>query len=377
VWGIYLVFLPLILLFSFKKKYRESIPARFFLWRNPPLPENRIWFHACSFGETRALKPLIKAFGEEETALTTTTQTGYSEAKKLAKAVRYLPFEPLLWFWIKPQKALVVMEAELWYLLFYLAKRRGAKTFLINARISDRSYRNYRRIGWFYRKIFSQIDAVYAQSEKDKVRLEELGAVNVQVTGNIKLAQPAKPTKLYPKPAGIVVTAASTHEGEEAGIVKAFIAWRERHPDAKLIVVPRHPERFDRVAVMLEKASSQHGLRFGRWSETASLEYDIVLVDTMGELVNMYAISDIVVLGGAFAPVGGHNPAEVLPFGCRLVSGYEIFNQQAMFSAVEGAIFSDLDDLTKALDAALAAEPLRLKTPLSLEPVLKGIRDVV
>ncbi|WP_300364680.1 lipid IV(A) 3-deoxy-D-manno-octulosonic acid transferase [Hydrogenimonas sp.] len=377
VWGIYLVFLPLILLFSFKKKYRESIPARFFLWRNPPLPENRIWFHACSFGETRALKPLIEAFGEEETALTTTTQTGYSEAKKLAKAVRYLPFEPLLWFWIKPQKALVVMEAELWYLLFYLAKRRGAKTFLINARISDRSYRNYRRIGWFYRKIFSQIDAVYAQSEKDKVRLEELGAVNVQVTGNIKLAQPAKPTKLYPKPAGIVVTAASTHEGEEEGIVKAFIAWRERHPDAKLIVVPRHPERFDRVAVMLEKASSQHGLRFGRWSETASLEYDIVLVDVMGELVNMYAISDIVVLGGAFAPVGGHNPAEVLPFGCRLVSGYEIFNQQAMFSAVEGAIFSDLDDLTKALDAALAAEPLRLKTPLSLEPVLKGIRDVV
>ncbi len=377
MWGIYLVFLPLILLFSFKKKYRESIPARFFLWRNPPLPENRIWFHACSFGETRALKPLIEAFGEEETALTTTTQTGYSEAKKLAKAVRYLPFEPLLWFWIKPQKALVVMEAELWYLLFYLAKRRGAKTFLINARISDRSYRNYRRIGWFYRKIFSQIDAVYAQSEKDKVRLEELGAVNVQVTGNIKLAQPAKPTKLYPKPAGIVVTAASTHEGEEEGIVKAFIAWRERHPDAKLIVVPRHPERFDRVAVMLEKASSQHGLRFGRWSETASLEYDIVLVDVMGELVNMYAISDIVVLGGAFAPVGGHNPAEVLPFGCRLVSGYEIFNQQAMFSAVEGAIFSDLDDLTKALDAALAAEPLRLKTPLSLEPVLKGIRDVV
>ncbi|WP_286336310.1 lipid IV(A) 3-deoxy-D-manno-octulosonic acid transferase [Hydrogenimonas cancrithermarum] len=377
MWGLYLLFLPIILLFSFKKKYRRSIPARFFLWHNPPLPEGRIWFHACSFGETRALKPLIEALDADEVALTTTTQTGFEEAKKVAETVRYLPFEPLLWLWVRPQKVLVVMEAELWYLLFYLAKRSGAKTMLINARISDRSYRSYLRFAWFYRKIFANIDEVYAQSETDKRRLLELGAKDVKVTGNIKLAQPAKATRRYAKPEGIVVTAASTHEGEEEGILDAFVAWKKRHPDAKLLLVPRHPERFGKVAAVAESAAREAGLSFSRWSEEAALDADIVLIDAMGELVNFYAISDIVVLGGAFVPVGGHNPAEVIPFGCRLVSGREIFNQKAMFSAVEGAIFCDLETLETALDRALEGEPLRLETAVSLEPLFEGMANVV
>ncbi len=290
--------------------------------------------------------------------------------------MRYLPFEPLLWFWVRPQKVLAVMEAELWYLLFYLAKRRGAKTMLINARISDRSWRSYRRFAWFYRKIFLWVDEVYAQSETDRERLETLGAKRVVVTGNIKLAEPAKAAKRYPKPSGIVVTAASTHEGEEEGILDAFLRWREGHPDAKLLIVPRHPERFEKV-FGLARAAAGEALRVGRWSQTRSLEADIVVIDVMGELVNFYAVSDIVVLGGAFAPVGGHNPAEVLPFGCRLVSGREIFNQKAMFAAVEGAIFCDLADLAEALERAVEAEPLRLKQRVSLEPILRGIADVV
>jgi len=377
VCGFYLLFLPFLALFSFKKKYRRSIPSRFFLWNNPPIPEGRIWFHACSFGETRALKPLIEALDADEVALTTTTQTGFEEAKKVAETVRYLPFEPLLWLWVRPQKVLVVMEAELWYLLFYLAKRRGAKTMLINARISDRSYRSYLRFAWFYRKIFANIDEVYAQSETDKRRLMELGAKDVKVTGNIKLAQPAKATRRYAKPKGIVVTAASTHEGEEDGILDAFVAWKRKHPDAKLLVVPRHPERFDKVAAMAESAARKAGLSFSRWSEESSLEADIVIIDVMGELINFYAISDIVILGGAFVPVGGHNPAEVIPFGCRLISGREIFNQKAMFSSVEGAIFCDLEMLETALNQALKGEPLRLKTAVSFEPIFEGMANVV
>jgi len=376
-WGLYLLFLPLILLLSFKKKYRHSIPARFFLRNNPPLPEGRVWFHACSFGETRALKPIIEAIGREKTALTTTTQTGFSEAKKLAEAVRYLPFEPLLWFWVRPQKALVVMEAELWFLLFYLAKRRGAKTMLINARISDRSWKSYRRFAWFYTRIFDQIDEVYAQSETDKARLELLGASNVTVTGNIKLAEPAKVTKKYPKPSGIVVTAASTHEGEEEGILRAFLEWRAGHPDAKLLLVPRHPERFDKVYDIARKSAQDAGLDVGRWSESRSLDADIVVIDVMGELINFYAVSDIVILGGAFAPVGGHNPAELLPFGCRLISGRNIFNQKAIFSALEGALLCDLEALAPTLEKAVSAKPPRLKQAVTLEPILKGIADVV
>ena len=377
MWGVYLLFLPIIALSSFKKKYRQSIPARFFLWKNPPLPCDRIWFHACSFGETRALKPLIEKLSDDQIVLTTTTQTGFTEGKKFFKTVRYLPFEPLLWFWIKPQKALIVMEAELWFFLFYLAKKRGAKTVLINARISDRSYSRYLRFFWFYKKIFSYIDLVYAQSEIDKIRLEKLGAKNVEVSGNIKLAQSHKVTRILDKPEGTIVTAASTHEGEEYGILKAFIKWREKNSNSKLIIVPRHPERFDKVVKIAQEFAQKNRLSLSRWSKDQDLTADITVIDAMGELINIYAITDIVILGGAFAPIGGHNPAEVISFGCRLISGREIFNQQAMFSQIKGAIFTSLDELESALDNAMVTNPVKLKDRISIDTILRGIQDVV
>ncbi len=269
------------------------------------------------------------------------------------------------------------MEAELWFLLFYIAKLRGAKTLLINARISDRSWKSYRRFSWFYRKIFDLIDEVYAQSETDRERLELLGAKSVTVTGNIKLAQPVRAAKSYPKPAGTVVTAASTHEGEEESILDSFLEFKRGHPDAKLLIVPRHPERFDKVCAVAKRAASGSGLGFGRWSESKSMDADIVVIDAMGELINIYAISDIVILGGAFAPVGGHNPAEVLPFGCRLITGKRIFNQKAIFSEMEGVLFCDLPELAQTLREALDAPPPKLKRETSLEPILKGVSDVV
>jgi len=377
VWGVYLLSLPFIAFLSFKSKYRQSVPARFFLWKNPPLPSGYIWFHACSFGETRALMPLIDKLPNDQIVLTTITQTGFVEGEKSFKIVRYLPIEPLLWFWLKPQKALVVVDAELWFLLFYLAKTKGAKTILINARISNRSYSRYLRFSWFYKKVFSYVDLVYTQSEVDKKRLKQLGAKNVEVSGNIKLAQNYKITKKFKKPNGTIVTAASTHEGEEHGILKAFIKWRKRHKDSKLIIAPRHPERFDKVAKLVQKFALRDKLSFGRWSKNQDFTFDIVIIDTMGELMNIYAISDIVILGGAFAPVGGHNPAEVVPFECRLISGVEIFNQNAIFSQIEGVIFTSLLELESALDNALIARPIRLKQQVSIDAILRGIQDVV
>ncbi|WP_457596947.1 glycosyltransferase N-terminal domain-containing protein, partial [Hydrogenimonas sp.] len=234
--AVWLVSLPLLPLFLLKAKYRHSLPARWLLWRNPPLPAGRLWFHACSLGETRALKPLLEAF-EKEAVLSVITQTGYEAGRGLCREVRYLPFEPLLWLWERPQKALVVMEAELWFLLFYLAKARGAKTFLINARISERSFPRYLRFRWLYRRIFAQVDTVFAQSEADKARLEALGARRVEVTGNIKLAQKPEVSRRYQKPPSLVVTAASTHEGEEPGILEAFALFGKRHEGAKLLLV--------------------------------------------------------------------------------------------------------------------------------------------
>ena len=148
--GVYLISFPILFFLSKRKlKYKVSLPARFFLQKNRPLKPDGIWFHSCSFGEARATYPLLEALPNELLRLTTTTQTGYEAILlKQVEQSRYLPFEPLLLFWLKPQKVLVVMEAEFWYLLFALAQKRGAKTLLINARMSDRSFPKYKKMSW-------------------------------------------------------------------------------------------------------------------------------------------------------------------------------------------------------------------------------------
>jgi 3-deoxy-D-manno-octulosonic-acid transferase len=213
---VYLLALPFLVLFSFKSKYAISIPARFFLWKNRRLKADGICFHSCSFGEAKALAPLVSSLPSESMRFTTTTATGHEAISHYSKEVAFLPFEPLLFLWMRKQKALVVMEAEFWYLLFALAQKRGAKTLLINARMSDRSYHKYLRFSWLYRHIFAHIDEVYAQTVLDKERLESLGAKNVQVIGNIKLSYLAKVTQKLTRPSGLVLCGASTHEGEQA-----------------------------------------------------------------------------------------------------------------------------------------------------------------
>lgn len=124
---LYLTVSPFLLLLLLKEKYKISIPARFFLKKNPPLDEGGIWFHSCSFGEANAISPLVEALPSSVLRMSTTTQTGYGAVKNYTDQSRYLPFEPLLFGWIRPQKALVVMEAEFWYLMFALAKKGGQK----------------------------------------------------------------------------------------------------------------------------------------------------------------------------------------------------------------------------------------------------------
>ncbi|QOR61604.1 lipid IV(A) 3-deoxy-D-manno-octulosonic acid transferase [Sulfurovum sp. ST-21] len=374
---LYLIALPFLFLFSFKRKYRKSIPARFFLWHNQPLKSNGIWFHSCSFGEAKAIKPLVDALPDEVLRMSTTTQTGYSVIEGYTKESRYLPFEPLLFRWLKPQKALVVMEAEFWYLLFALAKGRGAKTILINARMSDRSFGKYRKMGWLYRQIFSYIDEVYAQTALDKERLESLGAKNVAVTGNIKLSSLPAPTKALSKPAGLVVCAASTHEGEEALILEAFETLKKERDDARLIVVPRHPERFGKVADLVDRFSKEKRLSWQIYSENESFEKDIVVVDLLGELVNIYTISDIVILGGAFEPVGGHNAAEAAQFGCRIISGPHYFNQKDIFEAVEGIAVVEASALSRRLLQYGVLKPARINTRTDILPIVESLKNVL
>ena len=374
---IYIIALPFLLLFSFKQKYRNSIPARFFLWKNPPLKSGGIWFHSCSFGEARAIAPLVEMLPKEVLRMSTTTHTGKSVIDSYTEQSRYLPFEPLLFGWLKPQKALVVMEAEFWYLLFALAKRRGARTLLINARMSDRSFPKYLKTAWLYRQIFRYVDAVYAQTPKDKARLEQLGATNVTVTGNIKLAALPKPTKALAKPEGLFVCAASTHRGEEETVLDAFDMFLQEYPDAKLAVVPRHPERFDEAAELVEAFAAKRGVSWHRYSQRADFESTVTFVDALGELVNIYAVSDIVILGGAFVPVGGHNAAEAAQFGCRILSGPHYFNQKDIFEAVEGIAIVEPANLGRRLLQYGQIKPASLRWRTDLTPIVKALEALL
>ena len=377
---LWLAALPLLPLAVFRRKYRRSLPARFLLWRNPPLKPDGLWFHVCSFGEARAIRPLLERFDPELLRLSTTTRTGYEACReRVPEQSRYLPFEPLLWFWTRPQKALVVMEAELWYLLFHVAKARGARTLLINARISERSWPSYRRFAWLYRRIFARIDRVYAQTERDRERLEVLGARNVRVTGNLKFAGIPRPTRRLPKPDGAyLVCGASTHEGEEGAILEGFRLLKSHRPEAKMLMVPRHPERFDRVARLMEGYAKLQGWSFSRFSESESLEADLVLMDRMGELVNGYAVSDLVVLGGAFEPVGGHNAAEAAQFGMPILTGPHGFNQREIFAGIEGLKIVEKEELPGAMEYPALLEPTKLRIPGDpLAPIVEELQRVL
>lgn len=364
---IYILAIPYLIFKSRNSKYTKAIPAKFFLKDNIPFEENGIWFHSCSMGETKAIKPLIDNYLENAN-ISVITNTGFEEAKKISPNVRYLPFEIFLPFWVNKQKILVVMEAELWYLLFLFAKKKGAKTLLINARISDKSYKSYKRFSFFYKRIFQNIDKVFAQSEVDKHRLEELGASNVEVIGNIKLAQLPKVNVKLEKPKQVVITAASTHENEEKLILDTY-----KKEQGKLIIVPRHPERFEKVDFLIREFIKDKNISYQKYSVKDDFDSDIILIDKMGILNDIYAISDVVILGGAFEKIGGHNPIEPAFFKCKIISGKNIFNQKSLFDCIKNYYLIENDELGEYLNNIKNLEKPILTKAGSLEPIIKEI----
>jgi len=323
-------------------------------------------------GEAKSLAPIIEQFADENINVSVITQTGYEEAKKLNADVRYLPYEIFVPFWLRRgNKALIVLEAELWYLPFLLTKKNGGRTMLLNARMSDRSYKRYLRMRWFYSAIFKNIDVVFAQSQTDRNRLLELGAAHVEVIGNIKMFQKIECREKFAKPDSLIITAASTHEGEEELMIDSFLEYGK----GRLIVVPRHPERFEKVYKLIRQKAEKNGKTFHRFSQREDFQSDIVLVDKMGELIEIYAITDVVILGGSFVPVGGHNPLEPEKFGCRLITGMQIFNQKAIFSGLENVIFSDNDKIAQSLKLAENSPGVKIKYIPNIDHVVQKIKE--
>jgi len=374
---LFFVALPFLIYLSFSSKYKESIPSRFFLFRNPKFTqENGVWFHVCSLGEARALKPILDRLQKEKINITTITHTGFAQAKKYTAQVRYLPYELFLPFWVTKQRVVVILEAEFWYMLVLMAKLKGAKVLFLNARISDKSVNKYLKMAWFYRRILENVDLVFAQSQVDKNRFLALGARNIEVVGNIKLALDIQKTNSYTKPEGEVIVAGSTHEGEEKAILEAFVKYKQTQKDAKLFIVPRHPERFESVFTLMLHYATKYDLTLSRFNEQ-NFATDMVLVDAMGELNNIYAIADIAILGGAFRDdVGGHNPLEPAFFGCKIITGKHFFHQKELFKYVHHVQYVESNEIAKALQNAKQLPNSLMEEKIDLEEIIKTIKEI-
>ncbi|MCK9455332.1 MAG: lipid IV(A) 3-deoxy-D-manno-octulosonic acid transferase [Sulfurimonas sp.] len=375
---LYLVALPLLIYLSFKQKYRESIPARFFLFKNSKFKNgNGVWFHVCSLGETRALGPVLELLKDQDIKITTITHTGQALARRYDAEVRYLPYEMFLPFWAKKQKVLVVLEAEFWFMLFSTMRARGTRVILLNSRISEKSAKKYLQFAWFYKKLLSNVEIIYAQSEADKNRFLALGAKNIEVIGNIKLAAKITKTKDYKKPQDELIVAGSTHESEEESVLKSFVEYKKQS-SAKLAIVPRHPERFEAVYELMKRYADENSLTLARFSQEKNFSSDMVLVDAMGELNNIYAISDIAILGGAFrSDVGGHNPLEPAYFGCKIITGKHFFHQRELFKYVYHVQYVERDEIHKALIASRDLPPSMVKEKIDLKPVINKIKEPI
>jgi 3-deoxy-D-manno-octulosonic-acid transferase len=335
----------------------------------PPMAGPVIWLHAVSVGEVRAVAPLVRGLQEQypghRILITSMTPTGSDTARALfgaSVAHCYVPYDlpTAVWRFLqrtRPRLALI-METELWPNLFHQCHRRGIPLVLANVRMSEKSARGYRRFAGFTRATLANVSRVGAQTEADAERVHALGAAQVEVTGSIKFEMEV-PAKLAAQAAVLrsgcgerpVWVAASTREGEEELVLDAFARLRTRLPPLLLVLVPRHPERFDSVA----KLCQQHGLRLERRSERqdgVAPDTAILLGDTMGELLLFHAAADVSFIGGSLVPLGGQNLLEAAAVGTPVVFGPHMFNfSDISRMALERGAGRQVQDATELADA--------------------------
>ena len=338
----------------------------------PKLPEGSIWVHAVSVGEVQASAPLVRAlrrrFPEREILVTTMTPTGAERVRSLfASAVHhcYLPFETpsaVNSFFNSTNPALaLVMETEIWPNLYHSCGQRRVPLVLVSARISPKSVDRYRRLLPMFREALSHGILIAAQGESDANRFLALGAnpERTWIMGNIKFDYEVpvdlkkrglefRATFIGERPVWI---AASTHDKEEEQVLEAHRKVLARLPDAMLVLVPRHPERFATVAGLLKKKKFSYVLRTDE--QTCSPSTQVFLGDTMGELPMFYAGSDVAFVGGTLVPTGGHNLLEPGALGLPVITGPHLFNTQDIADLFEdigaSVIVRDADALAAAV----------------------------
>jgi len=370
------------------KRFRKELTQRMGFFPDLSL-KKPIWVHAASVGEVLCSIPLVKKIKNEfpngRIILTTMTRTGNQTAKTYipeADAVLFFPMDhPFILQRVIERiqpNLLLIAETELWPNLLRCSGKKGIPIVLFNGRISEKSFRGYLFFKFFFKECLKHVSLFLMQTEEDRMRIIEIGAAsnNTKVVGNLKfdqtissfnqeaMAEIAKSLGLHPKKK--VFIAGSTHSGEEEILLTLFKDLRKIDPYLVLILAPRHLERLEEVEEVLKKESlswirrSSCPTGHDRTNEGSKESPEVILLDTMGELMSLYSLGTFIFVGGSLVPVGGHNPLEPLFFKkCVLFGPYMFHFSEISRSLIKagGAIqVRGRDDLFSHLKHLLSDE---------------------
>ncbi|MGQ3888908.1 lipid IV(A) 3-deoxy-D-manno-octulosonic acid transferase [Legionella sp. CNM-1927-20] len=328
-----------------------------------------VWIHAVSLGEVIAAIPLIEALLQKNKQLliTTMTPTGAEKVQvhfKNRVTHRYIPYDlPQAlrrFFKFNKPRLGIIMETELWPNLITIATKETIPLLLLNARLSRRSYEGYKKVKYLFKPLLNNFNLILAQSAEDASYFKQLGAKEnkVQIGGNIKFDLQIPPANVqllqFDKYLGenrIRLIVASTHEGEEQLILARLNQLKAHIPNLLLLIAPRHPERFSKVYQLSCKMGFKTGLRSQIKSEISDEE--VIILDSIGELLTFYQISHYAFIGGSLVPVGGHNVLEPIAMQVPVFSGKHMHNFKAICNALEEASAIILVDNSDELVAKL------------------------
>lgn len=344
--GIVLLGLPFALLRLIWKSrqnpdYRKRLPERFSMTKPPS--QKAIWIHTVSVGELLATLPLIKKLlnMQYQLLITTTTPTGSAMLKqRLGERVNhcYLPFDTPLFVHLfltrtRPQIAIFI-ETEIWPNYLHQLKKQHIPTLLINARLSEKSFNGYAKLGEFARQTLACFTKVACQNTASQLRFQQLGA-DAETFGNLKFDL-TPPERLVEKQAKLTelfnnkpfILAASTHKGEDEIILTAFqnSVYANSH---RLVIAPRHPERSNAILAICQ-AHHSSAITYTKTSTRLPAKTQTLIIDILGELLYFYSLAEFAIIGGSFIPHGGHNPLEAALFATPCVIGEHYFNFESL-----------------------------------------------
>jgi len=347
---VYFLSVPTALVFLFRKRARRKLWQRFGLWKKFPKHEAIIWLHAASVGEVQGLTPVFKflkdKYPENKLLLTSTSITGLERGQVYVDYLRLLPFDSLPFyrsaFKSTKVKLCIISETEIWPGMLRFNKIRSIETILINGRLSPKGLASYKKFSSFICKLLDYISIIAVSSQTDKQRFIELGISSdkLLLAGNSKYDQAPSLNQekrndfrrqVLGDYQGPVLVLGSIRQGEEQLWLSAIA---KEGLSIKIFIVPRHQERFEAIASMLQA----HKLKFDRYSQTQFAgKESITLVDSMGLLEPLYSLASIAFIGGTLVPIGGHSPLEAMAYGVSPILGPYVDNITEVVESLESS----------------------------------------